>query len=274
LEPKEIDQTTGTKSTALDLSVVIITLNEEAALPRLLKSLPPHCEIIVLDSGSTDRTVAIAQSFGARVEQRAFDHYAAQKNFAMGLATRGWVLSVDADEELTPALATQILAVVTGHRANGASAKVAGYTLCRKLVFMGRRMRFGKTTDYPLRLIRRGSGQFVSQIHERLELKNGSSASLSGGTLVHYSYADLTDYFSCFNNYTSRIAQNHARQGKAPPPLLLHILRPFWEFISRYFFRLGFLDGYPGFCYALFSSVYTFVKYEKLRELQKQEPSA
>jgi len=270
------DQSPG----ALDLSVVVITLNEAQNLPRLLKSLPPDIELIVVDSGSSDSTVEIARSHGARVEKRDFDNYAAQKNFALGLAARSWVLSVDADEELTPGLAERIADIVKATRSTDPANTVQGYFVCRNLVFMGRLMRFGKTSDNPLRLIRRGSGEFVAEIHERLQLSGGSSMRTghiggqgSGGTLNHYSYADLTDYFRRFNNYTSRVALNHFRQGKAPPPLVFHVLRPWWEFVSRYFFRLGFLDGYPGFCYALFSSVYTFVKYEKLRELLHQEPA-
>ena len=271
MEVSSKNTATDIKPNALDLSVAVITLNEEFNLPRLLKSLPKYCEIVVVDSGSTDRTVEIARSFGARVENRAFDDYAAQKNCALNLANRGWILCVDADEELTPELMNEITAIVGRSKDRSDVDNLSGYEIGRKLVFMERSMKFGKTSDHPLRLIRRGSGKFVSQIHEKLELTSGRVARIEKGFLRHFSYRDLTDYFLRFNNYTTRIALNHFRLGKSAPPLLFHVLRPLWEFASRYILRLGFLDGHPGFCYALFSSVYTFVKYEKLRELRSRE---
>jgi hypothetical protein len=93
--------------------------------------------------------------------------------------------------------------------------------------------------------------------------------------MLHHSYDDITAYFTRFNLYTSKIAENHKKQGRRMPPLWAHALRPCFEFLGRYVFRLGFLDGYPGYCYALFSSVYTFVKYAKLKELEDkpQAPS-
>jgi glycosyltransferase involved in cell wall biosynthesis len=244
-----------------NLSVVIITLNEEARIAACLDSLPPGAEIVVLDSGSTDRTVAIAQERGARVEFRAFTNYGEQKNAAIALASRTWVLSLDADEVLTPELCRSIAFVTQ----EGASS-FAGYFLSRKLIFMGRKLRFGKSSDHPLRLFKRGQGQFRSAIHESIDLGSQPIGNLQG-ELLHYSYADLSDYFARFNVYTSRIAENHSIQGKAQPPLMFHVLRPWAEFFSRYVLRLGFLDGYPGYTYALISSMYTYVKYAKLREL-------
>lgn len=247
----------------LDLSVAIITLNEEHHLARCLQSLPKGAEIVVLDSGSRDGTVAAAARFGARVETRPFDDFAAQRNAAFALATRGWVLSIDADEEVTPELREALVAIVRG----GGSEATMGYRLRRRLVFMGRRMRFGKTVDAPLRLIRRGQGAFAAAIHERLEVK-GPVGSVHE-ELLHYSYDDLSDYFERFNRYTSEVAENHKAQGRAMPPMAAHVLRPWADFFMRYVLRLGFLDGYPGYCYALLSGVYGFVKYAKLRELTR-----
>ncbi|MBM4251054.1 MAG: glycosyltransferase family 2 protein [Deltaproteobacteria bacterium] len=248
-----------TKPAAPQLSVVLITLNEEARLAYCLRSLPRECEIVVLDSSSTDRTVSIAREHGARVETRDFDDFARQKNAAMALATRPWVLSLDADEVLTPELRLA-LAEVTN-----ANNKAAAFRLTRRLVFQGRHLRFGKAVDHPIRLIRRGTGQFVSAIHERLEI-HGTVDALAGD-LLHYSYSDLTDYFNRFNRYTSRVAENHYALGHTMPLGLKHWLRPWTEFFYRYILRLGFLDGYPGYTYALVSSMYTYIKYAKLREL-------
>lgn len=243
------------------LSVVLITLNEEARLPHCLRSLPRGSEVVVLDSGSTDRTVEVARELGARVETRPFTTYSEQKNAAVALATREWVLSVDADEVLDEGLRAAIV------KATKAESP-AGYTVTRRLVFMGRLMRFGKTTDHPLRLFRRGTGRFTSDIHEKVVLDGGAQPGRLSGEMLHHSYEDLSDYFRRFNSYTTRIAENHRKNGKRSPPLIVHCLRPWAEFVGRYFVRLGFLDGYPGFAYALVSSLYVFVKYAKLKELE------
>jgi glycosyltransferase involved in cell wall biosynthesis len=246
----------------LDLSVVIIAYNEEANLPRCLKSLPSNVEIIVLDSGSTDRTAAIAQEFGAQVHQRAFTHFADHKNAALAHATRRWVLAVDADEELDASLREAISGAILQ-----AEAGVQAYRIQRRLVFMGRRMHFGKTRDWPVRLFQREHGQYVGSIHEELKVP-GRVARLSRGLLWHYSYRDLTDYFVRFNRYTTAIAERHIAEGKKVP-MLGHILRPWMEFFTRYILRLGFLDGYPGYTYALISSLYAYIKYAKILEKRR-----
>jgi glycosyltransferase involved in cell wall biosynthesis len=246
----------------LDLSVVIIAFNEEANLPRCLKSLPGNVEIIVLDSGSTDRTAAIAQEFGAQVYQRAFTHFADHKNAALAHATRRWVLAIDADEELDAALRDAILRAIANPQDG-----IQAYRLQRRLVFMGRRMNFGKTRDWPVRFFLRSEGQYVGSIHEELKVP-GRIARLSQGLLWHYSYRDLSDYFVRFNRYTSAIAERHIAEGKRVP-MLGHILRPWLEFFTRYVLRLGFLDGYPGYTYALISSLYAYIKYAKILEKRR-----
>lgn len=248
----------------LDLSVVIIAYNEEANLSRCLQSLPTGIEIILLDSESTDRTCAIAQAYGAHVYQRPFTNFAEQKNAALSFATSTWILALDADEELSDELRQAIIAtIILG------SPKISGYRLRRRLVFMGRRMRFGKTEDKPLRLFRRGLASYEGSIHEELKIKEGKVRKLAEGTIWHYSYRDLSDYFKRFNRYTSAIAETHAREGRKVPSLF-HVLRPWFEFSVRYFLRLGLLDGYPGYTYALISSLYAYVKYAKLMELKGQ----
>ena len=250
-------------SAAANLAVVIITLNEQERLGLCLGALPAGVEIIVLDSGSSDRTCAIAASHGAHVATRAFTNFAEQKNFAIDMATRPWVLSLDADEVLD----AQAIAALPGLTAAAEVAKngFVAYRLRRRLVFLGRPLHFGKAVDRPIRLFRRGSACFVSDIHEGLVV-DGRVGQLPGEAR-HFSYADLTDYFRRFNDYTSRVADNHRRMGRAQPFGLVHWLRPWFEFFYRYVVRLGFLDGYPGYVYALISSLYTFIKYAKLKEL-------
>lgn len=249
----------------MDLSVVLITLNEESNLGRCLKGLPQGAEIIIVDSGSTDRTEEIARQYGARFCYRKFDNYSNQKNHAIALASRTWVLSMDADEVLSEQCAHEIGRIIL-------SNPDAGFRINRCLHFMGKKMRFGKTKDSPLRLFPRGKGYFVGAIHESIELNISTRLmKMSSRAIVyHYSYSDLNDYFEKFNRYTARIASNHLERNRSAPPQLLIALRPWLEFIGRFFLRGGFLDGYPGYVYALLSSFYAFVKYEKLRQLSAQ----
>lgn len=246
-----------------DLSIVIITLNEEQRLQNCLDSLPSGVELIVLDSGSSDGTCAIAEAAGARVYHREFTGYASQKNAACAHARRGWIFTVDADEVLDEELRDALHRLCSGTLPDGTD-QVAGYAIRRRLVFMNRVMRWGKTADRPVRLFRRARGRYEGEIHEVLHC-DGPVARLKQGRLYHHSYHDLTDYFKRFNRYTSAVADKHRRQGHRPS-LIRHILRPWSEFISRYFIRLGFLDGYPGYTWALVSSLYAYVKYAKLME--------
>ena len=245
-----------------DLSAVIITLNEEKNLPLCLRSLPRGAEIVVLDSGSSDRTREIAAEFGARVETRAFTDYADQKNAAIALASRTWILSVDADECLDDELRRAVLEVSS----RGSRVRENGFRVKRHLIFLGRRLRFGRSTDRPLRLFKRGRGRFESRIHEKVVLDAGPTGLLAG-RLAHDSYASMSDYFHTFNIYTSRVAENRFAKRAMASPGPWHVLRPWWEFVSRYFLLLGFLDGYPGYCYALFAGFYAYVKSVKLKEL-------
>jgi len=245
--------------TSLELSVIIITLDEEKNLARCLASLPPNCEIIVVDSHSQDETRDIAVRHGAKVVTRAFQNYQEQKNFALSLATKSWVLSLDADEQLTLELKQSILEVV-----NSADASPSKYRIKRQLVFMGKKLRYGRTTDYPLRLFWREGAVFEGKIHEQVYAP-GKLKTLDG-IMYHYSYQNLDDYFERFNRYTSAVARTHHERGKQPNFAAL-LLRPWWEFFSRYILRLGFLDGYPGYTYALCSSLYAFTKYAKLKEI-------
>jgi glycosyltransferase involved in cell wall biosynthesis len=248
----------------INLSVVIITYNEEENIRRCLKSLPVGAEIIVLDSKSTDNTCKIAKVMGARIIQRKFTNFADQKNVACAKAGRDWILSVDADEELDDSLRSCIIQTIS-HDNN--VQNILAYRLRRRLVFMGRVMKFGKSGDSPVRLFRNGS-RFKGSVHENLDVDKKRTGTLKAGCLYHYSYKDLTDYFWRFNRYTSLIAKKHSANGKSLA-MIAHILRPFFEFIYRYFFRFGFLDGYAGYTYALVSSLYAYIKYAKLIESRR-----
>ena len=243
----------------MNLSVVIITFNEERNIGRCLRSLPSGCDVIVIDSCSSDRTVEVCSGYGARVENRVFKNYSDQKNYGLSLAKCDWVLSLDADEVLSEGCRFAL------GRITHSEVDYSAYRLQRQLVFMGRKMKWGRTVDFPLRLFRSGSGRFVGSIHEKYVIDAGQVCPRPVKGILHYSYMDLTDYFNRFNRYTSLIAES--KQAK---PMKLdffrHLCRPWYEFLHRYFFCLGALDGYPGYVYALSSSLYAFVKYSKVYE--------
>jgi len=246
----------------IDLSVVIITLNEGDGLRRCLRSLPQGIQLIVVDSGSTDNTERVCKEFGAEFHQRVFDNYASQKNHALSFANRDWVLSLDGDEALDAKMTSQILDIVNE------TPKLEAFRLKRCLVFLGKQMKFGKSSDYPIRLFPKGSAKFVGEIHEKLVFEKSTSIkSLSTGCVHHYSYDSLEDYFTKFNEYTTKIAESHYQKNSSIPSVIALCCRPLGEFFYRYIFRLGILDGYPGYCYALISSFYSFIKYAKLKEL-------
>jgi glycosyltransferase involved in cell wall biosynthesis len=247
----------------VNLSVVIIVKNAASSLSKCLASLPPACEILVLDCGSTDKTVEIAKSFGAIVSVRPFTNFSDQKNAAIDLCTRDWVFSIDADEEMD---ATLRQSLVSACRQNSNEPEL--YTVSRQLVFMGRKMRYGRTRDEPKRFFRRNTARFVGSIHEQLQPNDPSTKLLQlSGTLWHHSYQNLDEYFEKFNRYTTLMAKDRCDRAVVMPNVLSLALRPFANFFYRYVFCGGFMDGYPGFTWALLGAFYSFVKYAKYREL-------
>ena len=267
-----VSNSTLTVSSLRDgLSVVVITLNEENNLPSLLKDIPKGAQIIVVDSGSTDKTVAVAEGFGAQVHTRAFDNYAAQKNHAISLATTPWVLVLDADERPDQTLWQSVVAVVEGAGNQAASPASRGqvFSLTRRLVFLGRKMEHGRTKEQLSRLFKPGSAAYQNEIHEALKLSEGQEIKCLDGILWHHSYNNLDDYFARFNRYTTLMATNRMKQNvSSPRPVILAFRLPL-DFLVRYVFRLGFLDGWQGFLWAVFGSFYGFVKYAKLIEKQQ-----
>ncbi len=247
-----------------NLSITIITLNEVDNLPRLLASMPAGVEIVVVDSGSTDNTLEIAKKHGSKTLVRAFDHYSNQKNAALDLATKDWILSLDADEVPTQACWEEIAAVVS------ANDRSKAWRIPRAQVFLGKKLRFGKSSDSPVRLFAKGSARFEGEIHEELVFKNTVSINKLTSKLDHYSYKNLDDYFERFNRYTTSVAKNHFQKNHRPPGHFVQGLRFFGEFVWRYVFRGGFLDGYPGFVFSLLGSHYVFIKYAKLELLVRE----
>lgn len=250
------------------LSVVLITWNEEGNLPRTLESVMPlvrdgRGEIIVVDSGSTDRTVEIAQAFGAKVFVEAWKGFAEQKNSAMDKASMDWVLQLDADERLETELAGEMkVALNLGSEMNG-------FWIPRKNFFLGRWMRHGGFYPDPkLRLIRRGAGRFEEYGAHPTMRVNGPTGRLSHA-LLHNAYPTLRGYIDHMNSYSSMGAEVAVAKGHRRFSCTNVVTRPLLTFVYNYFIRLGFLDGREGLLLHLYHSVYVSWKYAKAWELSR-----
>ena len=251
------------------LSVVLITQNEERNLPHTLESVIPLVrdgkgEIIVVDSGSTDRTVEIAQSFGARVFVEPWKGFAAQKNSAMDKASMEWVLQLDADELLEPELAAEIEVALR------AGSAMSGFWIPRKNFILGRWIRHGGFYPDPkLRLVRRGAGRFQEYgAHPTIKV-SGPTGRFSHA-MVHNAYPTLRGYIDHMNSYSSMGAEVAMGKGHGAFSLGNIVIRPLLTFIYNYFMRLGFLDGREGLLLHLYHSVYVSWKYAKAWEMSRK----
>jgi glycosyltransferase involved in cell wall biosynthesis len=245
----------------LSLSVATITLNEEANLARTLASVAWADEIIVVDSGSTDRTRELAESYGAKMFVEEWKGFAAQKNSALAHATGDWILSLDADEEVEPALAEEIRTVLV------ANPSVVGFWIPRKNFFLGRWIRHGGFYPDPkLRLFRRGIGAFEERaVHEDIRI-DGATASLKNN-LLHRAYPTLDNYIEHMNRYSSLGAQMADEKRSRGFSLVDIVVRPKLTFLYNYFLRLGFLDGREGLLLHLYHAAYVSWKYAKAWEI-------
>jgi glycosyltransferase involved in cell wall biosynthesis len=240
-----------------------LTLNEERNLAACLDSARWADEIIVVDSGSTDRTIEIARSYTECVYVVPWEGYGAARNLALARARGDWVLWLDADERVTPDLADEVRELL---RRNDPA--YAGYNIARRAYFLGKWIRHcGWYPSRVTRLFRRTSGRFSeSRVHERLEL-NGVSG-VTRNDLLHYTDPDLTHYLEKFNRYTSLAAQDLHVDGRRFSIGDL-LFRPPFLFLKMYVLRLGFLDGIQGFVLSVLSAAYVFTKYAKLWERER-----
>jgi glycosyltransferase involved in cell wall biosynthesis len=254
----------------MSLSIAIVSMNEEANIGRTLESVTWADEIVVVDSGSTDRTCEIARQYGAKVIAEPWRGYVAQKQYAIELCTKDWVLLLDADEEVSPGLAEEIRAALA------AANPAGGYKLPRKNLFLGRWIRHGGFYPDPkLRLFRRGQG-FVTghDPHDRCELKADVSQHTQQfkNALTHYTYPTLTLYLGHMNRYSSLGAQLALANGHRSFSFSNIVLRPLASFVYNYFIRLGFLDGSEGLLLHLYHAGYVSWKYAKAWELGRKPP--
>ena len=261
----------------LKLSILIPVFNEEQNLPECLASLGGlGDEIFVVDSFSTDRTVDLARSAGARVEQHEYVNSAAQKNWAIPRCSHEWVCIIDADERMSPELRAEIQALLA--RPDGPD--MDGYFVVRRNFFLGGEIKHGgwETNDCQ-RLFKRSMGRYAQRdVHADVRVTTnalpdgppGRSGKLSA-KLDHITCAPdgLNRYFQRFNRYTTQAAERYHREGRKPR-LIHFFLHPGWEFFKMYVLKLGFLDGIPGLAVCAFCAFTRFVRYVKLFARMRQ----
>jgi len=249
------------------LTAILISYNEELDLLRALASLEEVAdEIILVDSGSTDRTCEIARQCGARVFTRQLDNFAEQKNYAASLATNDWILSIDCDQELSPELRLAILAWKQQEPARN------GYEIPLLTNYLGAWIRHsGWYPEWRLLLFRRGHGRFVGALHERLVVQ-GSAGRLNGH-LFHYTIRSLAEHRAKLDTMSTLAAEDlfaRGRKGWRAPM----IFAPPWTVVQRLVFQLGILDGRRGWLIAWLSGKYIYLKYRKLGRLLAGEKLA
>ena len=286
-------------SLPVHLSVVLITHNEESNLgtharKREASGREGQGEIIVVDSGSTDRTVEIAKSFGAKVFVEPWKGYSAQKNSAIEKASGDWILSLDADEELSgqlqqalantlesleridalrrqsdahPFMREDVPELENWVRGKG-DQELCGIWIARKNEFLGQWIKHGGFWPDPkLRLFRRGRGRFEDRAVHETVIVDGATARLKHGAILHHCYPTLSDYIEHMNRYSSLGAEMAVAEGRTGFSVINIAVRPLLTFVYNYFFRLGFLDGRKGLLLHLYHAVYVSWKYAKVWEL-------
>lgn len=245
------------------LSGVLITFNEEEKVESALESLASVCdEIIVVDSFSTDRTPSICRRFTDRVIQRAWPGYREQKQFAADQARCEWILSLDADERLSPELQGALLAWK-----ESSAEEPAGFYLPRLTFFLGRWIRH--TTWYPdwqLRLYRKSAGRWTGgHVHERVSVR-GSTGRFDGH-IHHYTYSSLSEYLQQLERFSELAALDYRERGRTTGPVQMLFYPPF-VFFKNFVVKAGFLDGVPGLVVSTLAATSTFFKLARLWELQ------
>jgi glycosyltransferase involved in cell wall biosynthesis len=244
------------------LSAVVITRNEETNIARCLKSLDFCDEIVIVDAQSSDRTREIAAAYTDRIIVRPWSGYTAQRNYAASLAKNDWILSIDADEEVSPELKRELTTLTSERPPHTA------FFISRRNIHLGRWIRHGGW--YPNRLVRlfqRSAGSWVGEeLHEKWET-SGSYGKLDGD-LIHYSFTNLADQVARNNQYSTLGAIRLQKLGKRFSFFKLGT-KTFSKFVETYIVKLGFLDGYPGLIISVSAAYSVFLKWAKLWELEK-----
>jgi glycosyltransferase involved in cell wall biosynthesis len=241
------------------LSVTVICMNEERNIRECLESVKWADEIVVVDSGSTDRTTEIAREFTPRVVHHEWPGYVAQKNYALGLARGEWVLCLDADERCTPELRDLLLRRLQN------PGDVDGFKVRRHVFYLGRWIDHGGWyPDWKLRIVRRAKARWGGvDPHDKLEVE-GRVEKLEAD-LLHYTYRDFSHQIRIIDRFSDVVRDGWLRAGRRPS-LVLTVVHPLFKFLECYVWKLGFLDGFPGLAIAAASAFYVFAKRVKLWE--------
>jgi glycosyltransferase involved in cell wall biosynthesis len=249
----------------LPLCVTIITYNEEKDLPKTLESIKDIAsEIVIVDSHSTDKTVEIAKSYGAKVYIEDWKGFGKQKNSAIEKCTQPWIFSLDADEIVSPELKKSIIEAIK-------NPKYDCYEVNRRNFYLGKFIEHVWYPEWRLRLFKNGKGKFEGDIHETLKCK-GTKGRLEG-FLYHYPYKDLEEHYTKSIKYAKLSAETEFKKGKRFKIYQL-FLNPFWAFFKMYFLKKGFLDGIRGLSIAKSNSYAKFLKYLFLWELEEKNKNA
>lgn len=245
----------------MKISATIIACNEERNIARAIESLRCCDEIVVVDSGSTDRTVEIARKLGARVIEMPWRGYASQKNFASEQASFDWVLSIDADESLSEALEAEIWQI------KKSTPSCHGYTMPRLAQYLGRWiLHSGWYPDRKVRLFDRRKARWEGgYVHESVRVQ-GPVGHLESN-LLHFTCNSLPEHLRTMDRYTTLAAEQLVDQ-KVKIHWRLIVFDPLWTFLRTYFLKQGFRDGLEGVCIAYMAAFYNFVKYAKARFMQ------
>lgn len=248
----------------MEISAVIITFNEEKRLEPALKSLAGLVsEIVVVDSFSTDNTVKLAKKYSTKVFQRKWTDYTDQKNYANRRASSPWILSLDADERISPELHAEILKV------KKEEPECDGFSIPRQVYYLGKWIRHsGWYPDRKIRLFRKDKARWEGEyVHERLVI-DGKIQKLSG-SIHHFTYRNISEHLDRINKFSELGAQKlYAKRKKCRWHRL--VFMPFFRFVKSFFWRAGFLDGYPGFIISVLNGYSIFLRYAKLREIWKK----
>jgi glycosyltransferase involved in cell wall biosynthesis len=245
------------------ISAVIITLNEERNIGCCLESIRWVDEIIIVDAFSKDNTLMISARHTDKIFQREWPGYSEQKNFGLSRANGDWVLFIDADEEVSPPLVSEIRQILSL-----ANNSFAGYRIQRESFYLGKWIKHGEwSPDRQLRLIRKGNGLWVGpSVHEQI-LLDGRVGYLKN-KIYHYTYRDIAHHLEKLNRYSSLFAHD-ALVKKQRSNLCQLFIKPFSRFIKAYFLKQGFRDGLAGLVIAVMQSFEVFLRYAKLKELKR-----